>query len=150
MEKNLVPFGNSVGVVIDKALCRVLDVKRGSRVRVTTDGRRLLIEPLREDKSLTALELADVKAVVEQLVVYLHVPERVLTQLHPGLDPFRIHARARTWAGMLDKHPSAEDQIYVRRFRVCYEKVRGGAAWDAAVAAALEAAPDLPVRASCG
>jgi antitoxin component of MazEF toxin-antitoxin module len=138
MEKSLVPFGNSVGVVIDRALCRMLDVRRGSRVRVTTDGKRLLIEPVREEKKMAPLERLDLKGVVGALV-YSDIPAEALARLHPGLETFRIHARAMTWATTMsrDDEKSEADVLYARRFRVCYEQVRAGNGWNAAVDAAV-------------
>ena len=140
MDKPVVSVGNSVAVIIERPLCRMLDIRRGSRVRVSTDGQRILIEPVREQKKLAPLDLVDARKIVETLV-YSDIPEDALRRLHPGLEGRRVHVKVLGWAAMLKADAPAADQRSARRFRVCLEQVRAGAGWDAAVAAALEAAP---------
>jgi antitoxin component of MazEF toxin-antitoxin module len=48
MRKNLSAIGNSLGLVIEKPILELLNITRDTELEVTTDGTRLIIEPLRE------------------------------------------------------------------------------------------------------
>lgn len=41
-------IGNSMGIIIDKPILDLLGISRESEVEITTDGRRLIIEPAEE------------------------------------------------------------------------------------------------------
>lgn len=45
MLKKLVKYGNSNALVIDKALLELLNIKEGSPVKISTDGKSLIISP---------------------------------------------------------------------------------------------------------
>lgn len=45
MRKNLSVIGNSLGLIIEKPILDILGITRETELEVTTDGRRLLIEP---------------------------------------------------------------------------------------------------------
>jgi antitoxin MazE len=49
MRKNLSVIGNSLGLVIEKPILELLNITRDTELEVTTDGTRLIIEPVRED-----------------------------------------------------------------------------------------------------
>src|SRR6266700_996696 len=46
MQKKLSTLGNSVALVIDKPIRRLLGIGRNTVVEVSTDGRRIVIEPI--------------------------------------------------------------------------------------------------------
>ena len=48
MRKNLSAIGNSLGLVIEKPILDLLNITRGTELEVTTDGTRLIVEPVRE------------------------------------------------------------------------------------------------------
>lgn len=48
MRKNLSAIGNSLGLVIEKPILELLNITRDTVLEVTTDGTRLIIEPVRE------------------------------------------------------------------------------------------------------
>ncbi len=48
MRKSLTMIGNSMGIIIDKPILDLLGIGRESEVEITTDGRRLIIEPAEE------------------------------------------------------------------------------------------------------
>jgi antitoxin MazE len=50
MRKNLSAIGNSLGIVIEKPILELLNITRDTVLEVTTDGSRLIIEPVRTDK----------------------------------------------------------------------------------------------------
>ena len=48
MRKNLSAIGNSLGLVIEKPILDLLNITRDTELEVTTDGTRLIVEPVRE------------------------------------------------------------------------------------------------------
>lgn len=48
MKKKLSAIGNSLGIVIEKPILELLDIDRDTELEMTTDGQRLIIEPVRE------------------------------------------------------------------------------------------------------
>jgi antitoxin MazE len=48
MRKNLSAIGNSLGLVIEKPILELLNITRETELEVTTDGTRLIVEPVRE------------------------------------------------------------------------------------------------------
>jgi antitoxin MazE len=51
MRKNLSAIGNSLGLVIEKPILELLNITRDTELDVTTDGTRLIIEPVREEEA---------------------------------------------------------------------------------------------------
>lgn len=47
MRKKLSAIGNSLGVVIEKPILELLDINRDTELEMTTDGERLILEPVR-------------------------------------------------------------------------------------------------------
>jgi antitoxin component of MazEF toxin-antitoxin module len=47
MIKNLTKHGNSYSLVIDRAILELLDIEPDTPLSIETDGKRLLIEPIR-------------------------------------------------------------------------------------------------------
>lgn len=60
MKKKLSAVGNSFGIVIEKPILELLRINRDTDLEVTTDGNRLIIEPVRTAK--------DVKASAEKIL----------------------------------------------------------------------------------
>ena len=50
MRKNLTRIGNSLGLVIEKPILELLDITQETELEVTTDGKKLTIEPLRSSR----------------------------------------------------------------------------------------------------
>jgi antitoxin component of MazEF toxin-antitoxin module len=48
MRKSLSVIGNSLGLVIEKPILELLNITRDTELEVTTDGKRLIIEPARK------------------------------------------------------------------------------------------------------
>jgi antitoxin component of MazEF toxin-antitoxin module len=46
MTKNLVAIGNSLGIIIEKPILDLLKIERDTPLEITTDGDRLIIEPI--------------------------------------------------------------------------------------------------------
>ena len=50
MRKKLSAVGNSFGLVIDKPILDLLKIDRDTELEITTDGKRLIVEPVRAGK----------------------------------------------------------------------------------------------------
>jgi antitoxin component of MazEF toxin-antitoxin module len=50
VRKRLTAIGNSLGLVIEKPILDLLDINRETELEMTTDGKRLMIEPVRRRK----------------------------------------------------------------------------------------------------
>jgi antitoxin MazE len=50
MRKKLSAVGNSFGLVIEKPILELLNIDRDTELEMTTDGGRLIIEPVRSGK----------------------------------------------------------------------------------------------------
>lgn len=48
MLKKLSAVGNSLGIVIEKPILELLDIDRETELEMTTDGQRLIIQPIRQ------------------------------------------------------------------------------------------------------
>ena len=51
MIKTLRPVGNSLGLIIDRPILKLLGIDRKTQLRITTDGKILYIEPVVTDGS---------------------------------------------------------------------------------------------------
>lgn len=54
MRKKLSTVGNSLGIVIEKPILELLKIDRETELEITTDGSRLIIEPISRSKSVQA------------------------------------------------------------------------------------------------
>jgi len=59
MHKRLSAIGNSYGIVIEKPILELLDIDRDTELDMTTDGDRLIIEPIRRRRRRRVAEAAD-------------------------------------------------------------------------------------------
>ena len=50
MRKRLSAIGNSLGVVIEKPILELLKIDRETELEMTTDGNRLILEPVRSPR----------------------------------------------------------------------------------------------------
>jgi antitoxin component of MazEF toxin-antitoxin module len=50
MTKTLIKHGNSLALVIDKPILKLLDISPETPLELTTDGNRLLISPVRDKR----------------------------------------------------------------------------------------------------
>ena len=51
MKKQLSAIGNSLGIIIERPILELLDIDRDTELDMTTDGNRLVIEPVRKQTS---------------------------------------------------------------------------------------------------
>ncbi len=58
MRKRLSAIGNSLGVVIEKPILELLEINRDTELEMTTDGSRLILEPVRGPRRKRVLDAA--------------------------------------------------------------------------------------------
>jgi antitoxin MazE len=56
MIKKLIRHGNSLALVLDKPILELLSIKAETRLEVATDGRNLVVSPLKDAKSSRHLD----------------------------------------------------------------------------------------------
>jgi antitoxin MazE len=56
MRKKLTAIGNSLGIVIEKPILELLNIDRDTELELTTDGDRLIVEPLRSKRRSRVIE----------------------------------------------------------------------------------------------
>ncbi len=141
MEKHLVPFGNSLGLVIDRAICDLLHITRETPLDISTDGRCIIIQPL-SPRPAPAKRL-DARRILQELIVIGGGPPPELhDKLHPGLGS-RAVLKAVAWGDGLSNPLSARDQRLLDRYRVVLERRRAGDSWKDAIDSALAQHPSL-------
>lgn len=59
MRKRLSAVGNSLGIVIEKPILELLDIDRDTELELTTDGDRLIIEPIRRRRRRRVADAAE-------------------------------------------------------------------------------------------
>lgn len=58
MRKNLTVIGNSLGIIIEKPILDLLGIQKETQFEMTTDGRRLILEPVKESKKQDRIKAA--------------------------------------------------------------------------------------------
>ncbi|CAN5915383.1 hypothetical protein BH11MYX3_BH11MYX3_44310 [soil metagenome] len=164
MEKKLTVHGNSLALTIDRPLLRMLKIGRTTTLRISTDGRVLIIEPLPMDPiasadkcvtrstapagRLTVKEEIDAKVMVSQLIDTWGMEASHFGAMYPGgAKSIKDILCYRGWLNAADLAAEGDEvQTTLRRFWECYRQLRAGAKWTDAVKTALERVPlDRPV-----
>lgn len=57
MRKKLSVVGNSLGLLIEKPILELLNIDRDTELEVSTDGNRLILEPIRSGRAKQIAEL---------------------------------------------------------------------------------------------
>lgn len=160
MQKRLAVVGNSLALVIDKSMRNALGITKNTELLVRTDGRRLVIEPVRLDEPVAKLSAAvfesggelslaeqlDARAVFQILLNRFEIQPLELARLHHApLEPLassRTILRYSSWmaAGHLKK-ADARETATVRRLRYCLDALLAGAPFERAIELALLAFP---------
>jgi hypothetical protein len=142
MEKRLIVVGNSLALVIDKSIRKLLGITYKTRFNVTTDGARLIVEPVAKEP---------VRAASSGRGLPLHIRRfnaiRVYDSLvELGLDneKFIRLTGARIWSyrARLESRLADESLILAMdRLDVCIDVFNAGGSWEQAMTAALSAVP---------
>mgnify|MGYP003481855974 CR=1 FL=1 len=58
MKKNLTVIGNSLGIIIEKPILDLLGIAKETQLEMRTDGKRLIIEPVKEENKAEKIKTA--------------------------------------------------------------------------------------------
>ncbi|MCX5748309.1 MAG: AbrB/MazE/SpoVT family DNA-binding domain-containing protein [Proteobacteria bacterium] len=160
MQKRLTIVGNSLALIIDKPIRKMLSLGPSRLVEIKTDGRRLVVEAAREPPTPARVDVACTRSVDEgeieaSLPVALVLDAaKVATALWERFamthDQFlRLHPEGRRilsyvgWAGSESEvtAATASQRRAVRRFDLCLQQLEFGRTWDEAIAIVLYAIP---------
>jgi len=156
MRKKLVHVGNSLALLIEKPVRRMMGFSPQLEVDVRFDGRRLIVEaveasPSNTNERIPAADLVDdgplplamilqAGAVAHELLERFELTPQYLEKLYPGCArPIRYVSWAKA-----DYHlqsANAAERAVVRRMHVCWEQLVLGSSWVEAIAVALYAVP---------
>ncbi|MEX0849674.1 MAG: AbrB/MazE/SpoVT family DNA-binding domain-containing protein [Candidatus Dependentiae bacterium] len=53
MNKKLTKLGNSFALIIDKPILKLLNITAGTTLKIGTDGKKIIIEPVIESKKIS-------------------------------------------------------------------------------------------------
>jgi hypothetical protein len=141
VQKKVTTVGNSVALVLDKPICDLLGIRRDSMVRLTTDGRRLIVEPLDEQigPPPVSASLLDALPVLTALTDEFMMTREQFSRLHHGGQSMGAY---RGWLryGFADEASSTE-LATIQRLEACLRSLRSGGSWDASIDAALAVVP---------
>ena len=60
--KTLARHGNSLALVLDRGVLDLLDIEASTPLQITTDGKVLIVEPVRDDNRSLKFQMALAKA----------------------------------------------------------------------------------------
>ena len=150
MQKHLSRIGNSLGLLIDRPILRMLGITQKTPLRVSHDGKRILIEPVRVPLPTAApapmpdpyaqLEAIDAEQTARELYNLWGMEDAHVEALHhrPGLGVWRYMAWAETYG--MNPHDD-DDRQSAQRLAACLDERRAGKEWPEAIAAALVSFP---------
>jgi len=152
MEKHLIRVGHSYALVIDKPIRRILGLADQTALRVTTDGVRIIAEPVRDPEGSdparspamgpapgpmpVPLELRRISG----LKTFDALLKREMSQpLFERLNGGRMFA----FQVAVDIGSKSDPQLSAKidRCEACLRELEAGRTWDEAIAAALERVP---------
>ena len=58
MKKNLTVIGNSLGIIIEKPILDLLGINKETELEMTTDGKRLILEPVKLENRTEKIKAA--------------------------------------------------------------------------------------------
>jgi bifunctional DNA-binding transcriptional regulator/antitoxin component of YhaV-PrlF toxin-antitoxin module len=143
-------MGNSLVLVIDKPIRRLLGIGRKTLLEVRTDGQRIVIEPVEratESNATDPLGLDEVPPLTLELAARGVFDALVSSGL--GQDEFRRlhHRSSRSMAYEAWLHnggpcrATADDITTMRRLHECLARLRAGRSWEEAMEASLRRYP---------
>ena len=159
MRKTLIPIGNSLGFVVERPILDLLKWGRETVFELSTDGRRLTLEPVEAnpevDKTPPAnptlapapdLDFSDPKVsaqIVDGLVSRFHMDNERFRRLHHARNysnTFKAH-RDYSLAHNGRFQAGGTNEITARRLHACFQALERGETWEAAIAQAMQACP---------
>ncbi|SRR5258706_2554258 len=162
-EKTLSRYGNSLALVIDKPIRRMLNIGARTKLKLWTDGRRLIVEPLPEvfePDAPTAprpgaprIDTDGERLKIDAFQVGFSLTRR-WGMWQEQFDKLYPRKRKLTeylgWAECFSHQATIEDLETMRRLEACLLARQGGKTWEEATAVALERHPLEGRDPACG
>ena len=146
MQKQLSVFGNSLALVIDKPIRDLLGITRNTRLHISTDGRRIVIEPLAPEEHKPAVDRPPLAVRLDALPVFDELAHRYcMSQERFQRLSHEPKLRLMAYRGWLDYHDldkaTDAERGTMMRLQACLSELRAGKSWDDAIAAARASFP---------
>jgi antitoxin MazE len=167
MRKRLTFVGNSLGLVIERPILDLLNITKDTELEVTTDGRRLIIEPAASQNEAPTLpasiqpdnrspvddhpdarEFADPQRTIELLdqLVRLKMDNDRFRKLHHAQNYRNTITAHRSYCTMLVERRASfrvgeTNAVTAQRLSWCLDQLRAGQSWEVAIAEALRRFP---------
>jgi antitoxin MazE len=156
MRKTLIQVGNSLGLVIERPVLDLLNITRDTVLEVSTDGRRLIIEPASPVSSLNLVAASATDGESPDFgdpAFTVQVLDALESQFHISNERFRRLHHARNYENTIKAHwayaanrPSrfqagGSNELTARRLHSCLQALEAGETWEAAIALATNQFP---------
>ena len=156
MRKTMINIGNSLGLVIERPILELLNITRDTVLELSTDGRRLIIEPVTQAPALdpgsggtTDVEPSDfgdpafTVRVLDDLESRFHMSNERFRRLHHARNYQNTVKAHRAYAA---KRPSrfqtgGANEVTARRLHCCLQALDAGESWEAAIGIATSQFP---------
>jgi antitoxin component of MazEF toxin-antitoxin module len=138
MQKKLTTVGNSLALIFDKPLRRMLGLGPSRMVKLKTDGRRLVIEPVEERDVLPYAIALEARSVLRRLMEVYGMGENCFRALAPE---FKRTLAYDGWLEFQLEDANASQRATVIRMHECLAALERGAEWPDAIAEALRQSP---------
>lgn len=165
MIRSLVEVGDGLGIVFDKAILELLNIHPETKIDVTTDGRRLILEPVRAVHPVSKAASTSTPVTrpdrsprlgpdLTDPTTTVDVIDALVAEFGMTNDQFRRLHHAQNYSNTITAHrkyclrPGAgrfrrgeTNERTAGRFLAALQELRSGATWDGAIARALELNP---------
>jgi hypothetical protein len=147
MEKRLTVVGNSLALVIDKPIREVLGIARTTRLRVSLEGPRIVVEPIRDTgprpEPKDRVQLMSFKT---RRAAALKAHDELFDTWGLTVEHLKQLGYRRTWCPYRDLLKTAPDDLGLQptmdRLTICLEALHVGRSWEEAIKSAQLIVPD--------
>lgn len=155
MKKTLVPVGNSLGLIIERPILELLGIGRDSLLHLSTDGRRLIVEPLSQPvadvkpsavanaPAVPELDFCDPRVsakLVDDLASRHQMDDKLFRRLHHAQNYKNTLKRHREYGPGRFRRGGTNEQT-ARRMHECLRALDSGQPWDQAIELAARQYP---------
>ncbi|MDX2090924.1 MAG: hypothetical protein SFX73_23900 [Kofleriaceae bacterium] len=144
MRKRLIQVGNSLALVLDKPIRKMIGFAHAREVELSFEGRRIIVDPVEEEdatcksRSASVEELRAARSDLDRLVHFYGIADAQFQRL---VAEYRRVFSYHAWLGSGLRHVTAAQLANIRRVRACVKQLDGGADWETAIAVALRSEP---------
>jgi hypothetical protein len=150
MKKTLTPIAGQMAIIIEKPILDLLGIDSETQLKLSTDGRRLVIEPVGSvapEASAPRLKVTNFTSravtveLMNELIESFAMTNEHFRQLHPWGDRASLTKHLNYSRDGETFQPGSPNPAIARRLHTCLEQLRKGHSWQNAIAAALKKDP---------